>query len=56
MTEKSLHNPRVMAVFAHPDDEAWINGALALIVDKGYPLQVIYALPANKVVTAAVAV
>jgi N-acetylglucosamine malate deacetylase 2 len=43
MTEKSLHNPRVMAVFAHPDDETWINGTLALIADKGYPLQVIYA-------------
>jgi len=40
-------NIKVIAVFAHPDDETWINGTLSLLANKGLQLNVVYATSGN---------
>ena len=43
MQQCGIKATKYLAVFAHPDDETWINGTLSKIARKGHPLTVVYA-------------
>jgi len=37
-----------LLVFAHPDDETWMNGTIAKLVNNGYTLHLIYVTSGDK--------
>ncbi|VAW59704.1 hypothetical protein MNBD_GAMMA08-279 [hydrothermal vent metagenome] len=39
---------RVLLVFAHPDDETWMKGTIAKLVNDGYILHLIYVTSGDK--------
>ncbi|MBL4826189.1 MAG: PIG-L family deacetylase [Spongiibacteraceae bacterium] len=43
MADKKKHLPHIIAILAHPDDEAWLSGTAALIASKHPNFTVIYA-------------
>ncbi len=49
MPEQNHYTPRLLAVFAHPDDEQWgTAGALTLLADRGVEIYVLSATSGDK--------
>src|SRR5829696_4740248 len=49
MSERVENTPRLLAVFAHPDDEQWgTAGALTLLADRGVEIYILSATSGDK--------
>jgi len=42
------HSDNILLVFAHPDDETWMNGTIAKLINNGYTLHLIYVTSGDK--------
>jgi len=42
------HSEDILIVLAHPDDETWLNGSVAKLVNNGYKLHIIYVTSGDK--------